>query len=51
MVNQKIIPYSKPAGRYLFFDREKIDDWLLSNTSKSKQELKDEARRYTNNNR
>ena len=27
----KIIPFSKPNGKKIFFSREKLDDWLLSN--------------------
>ena len=27
----KKIPHSKPTGRAVFFDREKIDRWLLKN--------------------
>jgi excisionase family DNA binding protein len=33
-----IIPYSKPNGKTLFFDRERLDEWLLSNASLSSQE-------------
>lgn len=37
------IPYSKPQGKLLFFDRDKLDEWLLANPHRSKDELKKEA--------
>lgn len=30
-----LIPYSKPNGKNLFFDRERLDAWLLSNQNMS----------------
>jgi prophage regulatory protein len=30
LVRAGIIPHTKPGGRLLYFDREKIDAWLLS---------------------
>lgn len=39
----KIIPFSKPSGKVLFFDREKIDAWLLSNPSKTHAQLESSA--------
>lgn len=41
------IPHSKPSGKVLFFEKEKIDKWLLDNHIKSEQELVDEANSYT----
>ena len=38
LVHRKIIPFSKPNGKLLFFDREKIDGWLLKNHSSSIEE-------------
>lgn len=43
LVHSNSIPYSKPNGKVLFFERSRIDEWLLSNSSKSKQELEQEA--------
>ena len=42
-----IIPHSKPNGKVLFFEKEKIDKWLLDNEIKSQQELEEEANLYT----
>lgn len=41
------IPHSKPNGKMLFFEKEKLVDWLLQNRRKSKQELEAEALSYT----
>ena len=41
-----VIPHSKPTGKILFFDKEKIDKWLLDNQIKSRQELSEEASYY-----
>ena len=38
-VHHKIIPFSKPNGKLLFFDREKIDWWLLQNESSSIEQI------------
>lgn len=46
-----IIPHSKPTGKVLFFDKEKIDKWLLDNSTKSRQELTEEATLYTSKKR
>lgn len=45
------IPHSKPSGKILFFDKEKIDRWLLDNHVKSEQEIANEANTYTSKGR
>ena len=50
LVNQSKIPYSKPNGGCLFFERKKIDAWLLQNPSKSVEEIKRQAFQYTKSN-
>jgi excisionase family DNA binding protein len=40
------IPFSKPRGKLIYFDKEKLDKWLLSHQSKSRDELKNEAVDY-----
>ena len=39
------LPHSKPNGKSIFFDREKLEDWMLSNpkTSDSKNEFQREV--------
>ena len=41
------IPFSKPRGKMIYFSKEKLDEWLLFDTRKSKGELKAEALEYT----
>lgn len=46
LVHTSQIPYSKPGGKVLFFERKKIDLWLLQNSSKSNSEITAEASEY-----
>lgn len=41
------IPFSKPRGKLIYFSKEKLDQWLLSNKRKSNEEIKKEALEYT----
>ena len=34
------IPYYKPSGKGLFFDKEEIDNWLLANKNEERKEVK-----------
>lgn len=43
LVHKKIIPYSKPNGKSLFFQKKDIDNFLLRNKSKSLYEIEQEA--------
>ena len=46
MTMQNILPFSKPNGRKIFFDREKLDQWMLGNANKSLAERQIEAATY-----
>lgn len=37
------IPFSKPRGKMIYFSREKLDQWLLSNEQKSEKEIEQQA--------
>ena len=41
-----ILPYSKPNGKSIFFDREKLEAWMLSNASNSHADKQIEAATY-----
>ncbi|MBP6023930.1 helix-turn-helix transcriptional regulator [Ferruginibacter sp.] len=43
-----ILPYSKPNNKSIFFDREKLEDWMLSNASSSRAEKQIQAATYVN---
>lgn len=51
LVHRNLIPFSKPGGKVLFFERKKIDEWLLQNSHKSSAEIKQEAIEFTLNNK
>lgn len=46
LVHSNSIAFSKPNGKVLFFERKKIDEWLLKNNTKSSYEIEEEALRY-----
>ena len=39
LTSRNAIPYFKPSGKMVFFEREEIDSWLLRN----KQEVKEQS--------
>lgn len=43
-----ILPFSKPNGKSIFFDREKLEAWMLSNANTSHEEKQPEAATYVN---
>lgn len=51
LVHYNVIPYSKPNGKSLFFEKSEIDAWLLQNKSQSKSDIKKEALNYVNSKR
>lgn len=46
LVHFNKIPYSKPNGKYLFFEKSEIDQWLLKNKSLSDDQIQEKAREY-----
>ncbi|MBU3025914.1 helix-turn-helix domain-containing protein [Zobellia galactanivorans] len=46
LTSSQNIPHSKPNGKAIFFDRLKLEAWLLRNHRKSKTEIEDEASAY-----
>lgn len=40
------IPHSKPSGKLIFFDRDELDSWMLSNPVKTRDEIDREAMNY-----
>ena len=43
-----ILPYSKPNGKSIFFEREKLEAWMLGNASNSHEQKQIEAATYLN---
>lgn len=51
LVHNNILPYSKPNGKTLFFEKSEIDEWLLQNKSQSISQIENKAHDYINNSR
>lgn len=47
LVHKNILPYSKPNGKTLFFQKNEIDEWLLQNKSNSVFQIEQKAIEYT----
>lgn len=46
LTSSGILPYSKPNNKSIFFEREKLEAWMLSNAKSSHAEKKIEAATY-----
>jgi excisionase family DNA binding protein len=46
MTSSGAVPFYKPNGKKLYFKREELDAWLLSNRSSSKEEIDQQAADY-----
>lgn len=51
LVHKNILPFSKPNGKALFFEKSEIHSWMLQNKSKSISQIEEEAQDYINNSR
>lgn len=47
LVHNSLIPYSKPNGKTLFFEKSEIDNFLLKNKFPSVSQTKQKAIEYT----
>jgi excisionase family DNA binding protein len=47
LTSRRQIPHSKPNGKMIFFEKKKLNLWLLQNKRKSKAEIEAEALRYS----
>lgn len=45
MTHNREIPYYKPGGKMVYFNREEIDEWVLSQRVATADEIRGEARR------
>jgi excisionase family DNA binding protein len=50
LTSTRKIPHSKPNGKMIFFEKQKLNVWLLQNGRKSKGEIETEALKYSLNN-
>ena len=40
------IPHSKPTGKMVYFDREELEEWLMSGRIATEQQLSQQAQTY-----
>lgn len=43
LTSSKQIPFYKPNGKTIFFEREELENWLLQNRAKTTTEIDEEA--------
>ena len=46
LTSARLIPFSKPTNGSLFFDREKIEQWLLKNPSHTIEDIEEKVSRH-----
>jgi excisionase family DNA binding protein len=46
LTSARVLPFSKPNGKKIFFDRDKLEAWMLSNASSSATQKQIEASTY-----
>ncbi|WP_158211157.1 helix-turn-helix transcriptional regulator [Myroides phaeus] len=51
LVYNNVIPFYKPNGKILYFDREEINAWLRQNKSQSISQIEQQALNYSFKNR
>lgn len=45
---QKIVPFYRPSGKMIFFERVELENWVKSNRVATEQELQDKAQHLAN---
>jgi len=51
LTSARKISHSKPSGKLIFFEKEELDKWLLSNKITPQQEIEGQAQRYCMSNK
>ncbi len=46
LTSEKKIPFYKPNGGYIYFDRQEIENWLRNNRVPTTEEINSEAATY-----
>lgn len=49
LISSGVLPYSKPNGKRIYFDRELLEEWMLSNANCSLDDKMRVARSYVRN--
>lgn len=51
LVANKVLPYSKPTGKFLFFAKKDVDQWLMKELTQSTTQIELKAVKYINDSR
>lgn len=46
LTSAMLIPHYKPNGKYIYFDRKELDDWMKQNRVATVDEVKEAAHTY-----
>lgn len=46
LTHQNKIPFFKPHGKQIYFSREELEQWLMQNPVKTKDQIEQEATNY-----
>jgi excisionase family DNA binding protein len=49
LTSSGILPYSKPNGKRIYFDRELLEEWMLSNANSSLKDKLTASKNYLHN--
>ena len=46
MTSRTVIPHYKPNGKKIYFKRQELDNWMLSNKQLSNEEIEQQAQNF-----
>ena len=46
LTSERVIPFHKPNGKKIFFDKEEVENWLLQNRQDTVEETQQKATLY-----
>lgn len=49
LTQRKEVPFYRPTGKLMFFERKEVDKWLMQHRVKTKAEIETEAANYSLN--
>lgn len=50
LTSANLIPYYKPNGKLMYFNRAEIEDWMQKNRNTTKSEIEEKVEKHLNNN-
>lgn len=48
VTSQKLVPFYRPSGKMIYFDRVELENWVKSNRIATAQEIEDKAQHLAN---